>query len=41
MENSTTRTSPQTYARIGGVLYLIIIACSLFAEAVAATRRGR
>ncbi len=33
MENPTTQVSPQTYARIGGVLYLIIIACGLFAEA--------
>lgn len=29
----TVEASPQTYARIGGVLYLIIIAAGLFAEA--------
>ena len=33
MENSTARFSPRAYARVGGVLYLIIIAAGLFAEA--------
>ena len=33
MKNPTVQFSPQTYARIGGVLYLIIIAAGLFAEA--------
>jgi hypothetical protein len=33
MKNQTARFSPQAYARMGGVLYLIIIAAGLFAEA--------
>ena len=33
MKHSAVQASPQAYARIGGVLYLIIIACGLFAEA--------
>jgi hypothetical protein len=33
MKNSSVQTSPQAYARIGGVLYLIIIVAGLFAEA--------
>ena len=33
MKNPTAQFSPQAYARIGGVLYLIIIAAGLFAEA--------
>src|SRR5581483_5075627 len=33
MKNSPPQFSPQAYARIGGVLYLIIIAAGLFAEA--------
>jgi ABC-type multidrug transport system permease subunit len=33
MKSSTAQFSPQAYARIGGVLYLIIIAAGLFAEA--------
>jgi Domain of unknown function (DUF4386) len=32
MTNHAVEPSPQTYARIGGVLYLIIIAAGLFAE---------
>ena len=32
MNKPTTQFSPQTYARIGGVLYLIIIAAGLFAR---------
>jgi len=32
MTDRTVDTSPQVYARIGGVLYLIIIACGLFGE---------
>jgi hypothetical protein len=32
MTDSTGETSPQTYARIGGVLYLIIIVAGSFAE---------
>jgi hypothetical protein len=32
MTNRMTRTSPQLYARICGVLYLINIACGLFGE---------
>ncbi len=32
MANHTVETSPQVYARIGGVLYLIIIAAGLFGE---------
>ena len=31
--DSVARFSPQPYARIGGVLYLLIIAAGLFAEA--------
>ena len=38
MKNPTAQFSPQAYARIGGVLYLIIIAAGLFAEAFV---RGR
>jgi hypothetical protein len=38
MKHSTVQTSPQAYARIGGVLYLIIIACGLFAEALVRDR---
>src|SRR5207249_1402806 len=34
MTDRTVETSPQTYARIGGVLYLIIIVLGLFGEAV-------
>jgi hypothetical protein len=30
---SLVENSPKTYARVGGVLYLIIIAAGLFAEA--------
>jgi hypothetical protein len=33
MRNSSAQASPQAYARIGGVLYLIIIVAGLFAEA--------
>ncbi|MGB8326388.1 MAG: DUF4386 domain-containing protein [Steroidobacteraceae bacterium] len=33
MKNPITQFSPQAYARIGGLLYLIIIAAGLFAEA--------
>ncbi|MGI0012861.1 MAG: hypothetical protein ACREBU_05365 [Nitrososphaera sp.] len=33
MANHTVETSPQAYARIGGVLYLIIIVAGLFGEA--------
>jgi len=33
MKNPTAQFSPQAYARIGGALYLIIIAAGLFAEA--------
>jgi hypothetical protein len=33
MTDRTAETKPQIYARIGGVLYLIIIAAGLFAEA--------
>jgi uncharacterized protein DUF4386 len=33
MTHSAIETSPQTYARIGGVLYLIIIVLGLFGEA--------
>lgn len=33
MNKSTAHFSPQAYARIGGVLYLVIIAAGLFAEA--------
>ena len=33
MTHSTAEFSPQSYARIGGVLYLLIIAAGLFAEA--------
>ena len=33
MTDRTAETKPQTYARIGGVLYLIIIAAGLFAQA--------
>ncbi|HXZ81822.1 MAG TPA: DUF4386 domain-containing protein [Terriglobales bacterium] len=33
MTDRTIGTSPQTYARVGGVLYLIIIAIGLFGEA--------
>jgi hypothetical protein len=33
MTQPTAQSSPQAYARIGGVLYLIIIAAGLFAEA--------
>src|ERR1700731_4552740 len=32
MKKTTAQFSPQAYARIGGVLYLIIIAAGLFAE---------
>src|ERR1700730_12969158 len=32
MTNRTIRTSPQVYARIAGVLYLINIACGIFGE---------
>jgi hypothetical protein len=32
MTNQTLKTSPQVYARIAGVLYLINIACGLFGE---------
>ena len=34
MANHTVETSPQVYARIGGVLYLIIIVAGLFGEAL-------
>ena len=33
MTDSAAETSPQTYARIGGVLYLIIIVIGIFGEA--------
>ena len=33
MTDRTAETKPQIYARIGGVLYLIIIAAGLFAQA--------
>src|SRR5438876_7070806 len=33
MTDVNVETSPQTYARIGGVLYLIIIVVGLFGEA--------
>jgi len=33
MEDSELQTSPQIYARIGGVLYLIIIVFGIFGEA--------
>ena len=33
MTDHTFETSPQLYARIGGVLYLIIIVVGLFGEA--------
>lgn len=33
MKRVAVQASPQNYAPIGGVLYLIIIACGLFAEA--------
>ena len=32
MTDRAIETSPQTYARIGGVLYLIIIVAGFFAE---------
>ena len=38
MENHEVQTSPQIYARIGGVLYLIIIAIGLFGEAFVRNR---
>src|SRR5438105_14460360 len=38
MTARTVETSPQLYARIGGVLYLIIIVVALFGEAMV---RGR
>ena len=38
MKNRPARLSPQVYARIGGVLYLIIIAAGLFAEAFVRNR---
>ncbi len=38
MTDRTVETSPQTYARIGGVLYLIIIVLGIFGEAFV---RGR
>src|SRR5260370_1693586 len=34
MTDRTAETKPQIYARIGGVLYLIIIAAGLFAQAL-------
>ena len=33
MTNPAAEASPQTYARIGGLLYLFIIVAALFAEA--------
>ena len=33
MEGHEAPASPQTYARVGGVLYLIIIVLGLFGEA--------
>lgn len=38
MTHSTAEFSPQSYARIGGVLYLLIIAAGLFAEAFVRNR---
>jgi hypothetical protein len=38
MKDSTPHFSPQAYARISGVLYLIIIAAGLFAEAFVRSR---
>lgn len=38
MKSSTAQASPQTYARIGGVLYLIIIVAGSFAELFARSR---
>ena len=38
MKDPTAHFSPQAYARIGGVLYLIIIAAGLFAEAFVRSR---
>jgi hypothetical protein len=38
MTNGSPETSPQTYARVGGVLYLFIIVAALFGEAFV---RGR
>ena len=38
MKDSTDQFSPHAYARIGGVLYLIIIAAGLFAEAFVRSR---
>jgi len=38
MTNRAVETSPQTYARIGGILYLFIIVAALFGEVVV---RGR
>ena len=38
MKNLATPFSPQAYARIGGALYLVIIAAGLFAEAFVRSR---
>ena len=38
MQDSTAYFSPKAHARIGGVLYLIIIAAGLFAEAFVRSR---
>lgn len=38
MENYEVQTSPQIYARIGGVLYLIIIVIGIFGEAFVRNR---
>lgn len=34
MADHTVETSPQVYARIGGVLYLVIIIAGTFGEAL-------
>jgi hypothetical protein len=34
MANRTIESSPQLYARIGGVLYLINILCGIFGEII-------
>ncbi len=38
MTDRTVETSPQLYARIGGVLYLIIIVVGIFDEAFVRNR---
>jgi hypothetical protein len=34
MTNRSAETLPQTYARVGGILYLFIIVAALFGESV-------